>query len=160
MANIKTILLSIQEQLGECVPELAYVDKDWGQLSYEQPSVNFPCALLDIENINYSQQGNGGQIADAQITVTVANLRLVSSSLLAPKKEVAYEVIDLLDRVHNALQLFSNGEYAPLFRTNLKKVVADSSKECYKMTYQTAFSVSHDKGGDTAPAPGIRIDFK
>lgn len=153
-------MLSVQGRLGERVPELGYVDKDWGQLSHEKPAVKFPCALLDIENINYTQQGGGYQQADTQITVTVANLRLTAASLNAPRKEDAYQVIDLLERIHEALQLFSDGDYAPLFRTNLKKVLADSSKECYKITYQTAFAVSLDAGGGTAPAPEVKIHFK
>lgn len=160
MAGIKEIMLSVQGRLGERVPELGYVDKDWGQLSHEKPAVKFPCALLDIENINYTQQGGGYQQADTQITVTVANLRLTAASLNAPRKEDAYKVIDLLERIHEALQLFSDGDYAPLFRTNLKKVLADSSKECYKITYQTAFAVSLDTGGGTAPAPEVKIHFK
>ena len=31
-ANIKTILLAVQQRLGERVPELANIDKNWGQL--------------------------------------------------------------------------------------------------------------------------------
>ena len=33
-ANIKTILLAVQQRLAERVPELAYIDKNWGQLDY------------------------------------------------------------------------------------------------------------------------------
>ena len=36
-ANIKTILLAVQQRLAERVPELAYIDKNWGQLDYEAP---------------------------------------------------------------------------------------------------------------------------
>ena len=35
-ANIKTILLAVQQRLAERVPELAYIDKNWGQLDYEE----------------------------------------------------------------------------------------------------------------------------
>lgn len=160
MANIKEIILDIQERLGERVPELGYVDKDWGQLSHEVPAVQFPCALIDVVNVNYTQQGKGYQLADAQITITVANLRIVSSSLKAPRKEDAYRVIELLEQIHEALQLFSGGDYAPLFRINLKKEVADSSKECYKMTYQTAFTVKRDTGISTTPAPEVKVDIR
>lgn len=157
--GIKDILLSVQERLGSSVPELGYIDKDWGQLSYEKPAVKWPCALLDIENINYTQEGNGVQMADTQITVTVANLRLTASSLLAPNKEEAYRIIELLDRIHAALHLFTAGSYAPLFRTNLKKVVADSTHECYKMIYQTAFEEDFDTGETSAPVERIKLNF-
>ena len=48
--NIKTILLAVQQRLAERVPELAYIDKNWGQLDYEAPPVKWPCALLDIDD--------------------------------------------------------------------------------------------------------------
>ena len=160
MANIKEILLSVQERLGSTVPELQYIDKDWGQLSCEKPAVKYPCALLDVRNINYSQEGRGRQMADTQLTVTVANLRLAAASLLAPRKEEAYLVIDLLERIHAALHLFTAGGYAPLFRTNLKKVVADSSHECYEMTYQTSFEVGYDTSEKSRAVTGVRLQLK
>ena len=56
-ANIKTILLAVQQRLAERVPELAYIDKNWGQLDYEAPPVKWPCALLDIDEVPFSQIG-------------------------------------------------------------------------------------------------------
>lgn len=160
MDQIKPILLDVQQRLGSEVPELAYVDKDWGQLSYEKPPVKWPCALLDVKNVTFTQEGRGVQMADTQIIVTVANMRLVASSLAAPKAEDAYRIIELLDRIHAALHLFTAGAYSPLFRTNLRKVVADSSKECYEMTYQTAFEVGFDMGSTTAPPPKVKLTLK
>lgn len=160
MDQLKKILLEVQTRLGEQVPEFACVDKDWGQLSYEQPAVKFPCALLDMKNINYSQIGKGGQMADAQLTVTVANSRLVSSSLIAPNREDAYQVVELLGKVHAALNLFTTSDFAPLFRTNQRKVFADSSKECYEVTFQTAYQVGFDTGESLTPAPGVKIEIQ
>lgn len=160
MDTIKKILLDAQQRLGDQVPQLAYVDKDWGQLSFEKPPVKWPCALLDVKNANFTQEGNGIQLSETQITVTVANMRLVASSLAAPKAEDAYRIIELLAGIHAALHLFSTGSYAPLFRTNLRKVVADSTKECYEMTYQTAFEVGFDTGATTAPPPKVKLTLK
>lgn len=154
---IKEILQSVQTQLGDNVPELKYVDKDWGQLSHAQPAVKFPCMLLDIEDVSYSQIAKGGQMADTQITLTIADSRLTSSSLTAPKKEDAYKVIDLIEKVHTVLQNFTNGNYAPLFRTSLKKVLADSGKECYKIVYQTAYMEGAMCQYDTTPTTGVKI---
>ena len=95
MDPIAAILLSVQTQLGARVPELAYIDKDWGQLSYEVPSVKWPCALLDVENVNYTQEGGGRQMADTQLTITVADMRLTPASLAAPKRQDAYRIIEL-----------------------------------------------------------------
>lgn len=159
MDAIQQILLDVQNRLGQQVPDLAYVDKDWGQLKAELPAVKFPCALLDLNDIGFSQTGNGGQVADAKITVTVAHLRLTSSSLAAPKKEEAYRVIGLLAQIHETLHTFTAGDYAPLTRTRLRKVLADSSRECYELTYQTAYMVGHDTGGSTTRITGVRLEL-
>lgn len=160
MDEITTILLDVQDHLGKTVPELACVDKNWGQLALENPAVQFPCALLDIKDIVFSQTGNGGQVADTQITVTVANHRLTSSPLPPPEREEAYQTLGLLAKIHAALHTFSAGDYAPLFRTKLSKVVADSSRECYELTYQTAYAVGFERGGGTAHVAGVKIDLQ
>ena len=160
MDQIAAILLSVQTRLGECVPELMYIDKDWGQLSYEVPSVKWPCALLDVENVNYTQEGGGRQMADTQIVITVADLRLTPASLPAPDRESAYRTIELLGKIHRVLHHFSTDGYAPLFRTNLKKVVVNSSYECYRLTYQTAFEVGFDTGTTLSRIQGVKLNLK
>ncbi len=142
MAEIKNILLSVQEHLGATVPGIAHLDKDWGQLYYEQPPVKFPCGLLDIEEILYDQRGHGGQQAKTRLTVTVAGMRLSKSSGTAPAAEKAYELITLLEEIHDALQLFTTGDFAPLFRSSVKKILSDSGKEAYKLTYETAYAIA------------------
>lgn len=160
MDQIAAILLNVQTQLGESVPELAYIDKDWGQLSYELPSVKWPCALLDVENVNYTQEGGGRQMADTRITITVADMRLTPASLTAPDRMDAYKTIELLGKIHRALHNFSTVDYAPLFRSNLKKVVVNSSYECYRLTYQTAFEVGFDTGATTSRIQNVRLNLK
>lgn len=156
MAAIKDILLSVQERLGELVPELAYIDKDWGQLAYEKPAVRYPCALLDIEAITYTQEGGVTQMADGAISVRIANQRLTPASYLAPNREQAYEIINLVDKVHKALHRFAPPGYSPLFRTALRKEYGDSSKECYLITYQVAFEEGFDMG-NTGKVEGAKV---
>ena len=161
MDQIKTILLHIQQRLSKQVPELAYVDKDWGQLSYETPPVKWPCALLDIRAVDYTQLGRGHQMADTQVTVTVANMHPAASSPAAPKQEDIYQVIELLDEIHQALHLYTEGGYTPLFRTNLKKLsTADSSRECYEMTYQTAYETGFNAEEKFTEVPNVKVDIQ
>lgn len=155
---MKHIFLSIQDRLSE-IHGLQYIDKDWGQLQYEQPPVKWPCALLDVANADFKQMGRGFQQADVDITVTVANLNLVRSSSKAPMRGNAYATIDLLEEIHQALQLFSDGRhFSPLIRTNLQKVAADKDMEVYVMTYRTSFVVEK-RGKETVEvqaAPSVR----
>ena len=149
-ANIKTILLAVQQRLAERVPELAYIDKNWGQLDYEAPPVKWPCALLDIDEVPFSQIGGGGQIADGvTVEILAANLRLV-------------RLIELLDKIHSALQRFTDGTFGPMFRTQIKKIAAVRAGECYKVLYQTAYTLPGVQEGQSAKLPpsSIRLEMK
>lgn len=159
MDPIAAILLSVQTQLGARVPELAYISKDWGQLSYEVPPVKWPCALLDVKNVDYTQEGGSLQMGDTQLTITVADMRLTSASLAAPKLEDAYRTIELLGKIHRSLHHFAAGGYAPLFRTNLRKVEGNNSYECYRLTYQTAFEDGFDTGATSGRIQRVKLDL-
>lgn len=161
MERIATILSDVRTQLEENVSELAYIDKDRGQLPSEATSAAWPCALLDVENVDYTQEGDGRQMADARIIVTVADKRLSSASQAASEQEEdAFRIFGLLEEVHRALHCFSTGGYAPLCRTNLKKTAADDSYECYKLTYRTAFEVGFDTGATSSRIQGIRLNLE
>ena len=141
---MKNIFLAIQDRLSE-IPALKYIDKDWGQLRFENPPVKFPCALIDMANADFKQMGRGFQQADPfDIVITVADIRLMRSSAQAPRRENSYAVIDLLGDIHQALQLFSDGQhFSPMMRTNLQRVdmLDKEGAEVYAMTYRTAFTV-------------------
>lgn len=148
---MKSIFLSIQNKLAT-INTINYIDKDWGQLQYEQPPVQWPAVLLDVEQVNYTQMGRGAQRADADITVTVANINLQRSSaaVAAAKRANAYATIDLLDEIHQHLQLFSaNGMFTPLMRVQLRKTFINDNYEVYTMTYRTAFTVILEETGKT-----------
>lgn len=148
---MKNIFLSIQDRLSE-ISALKYIDKDWGQLQYENPPVQWPAALLDVEQAVYTQMGRDAQKAEADITITVANVNLQRSSagVAVAKRNNAYATIDLLDEIHQKLQLFSGGgQFTPLMRTQLRKVFNNDNHEVYAMTYKTAFTVPLNETGKT-----------
>jgi hypothetical protein len=141
---MKNIFLSIQEKLSE-ITELQHIDKNWGQLLYEQPPVKFPCALLDITGADYSQMGNLSQTANGIVEITIANLRFTPSSGKAPRKEGSYHVFEIMDKIHQLLHGYTNGEFQPLIRINLQKLDATAGYEIYKASYQTAWIVHKEK---------------
>lgn len=137
---MKQIFLSIQNKLSE-ISTLKYIDKDWGQLQYDNPPVKSPCALIDLLNIDFKQEGLGHQQAEADIIITIANINTVRSSSLAPQRTSAYAIFDVMEQVHQALQLFSgnNRQFSPLMRTNIQKIPYDKDAEVYQLTYRTSF---------------------
>ncbi|MGL5913071.1 MAG: hypothetical protein ACRCZB_02815 [Bacteroidales bacterium] len=145
---MKSIFLSIQEKLGE-ITELKYIDKDWGQLQYEQPPVKFPCALLDVANADFSQLGLLAQTANANIEITIAHLHLVPSSASAARKQEAYLVLDIIDKIHELLHGWSvEQKTTPLIRTNISKADASKNYEIYRITYATTWRVLKEQKGE------------
>lgn len=140
----KEIMTSIQARLKEQVPDLKYIDKDWGQLDTEYPAVNWPCCLIDIESVEYGD-GRAEQTADATVLLTIADQRTASSSSDATPAQVAeaYSTIDLVEAVAAKLHLFTNGNFAPLVRRSFKRVAAGTGYECYQVTYVTAYKCEY-----------------
>lgn len=137
---MKQIFLSIQSELSR-VSNLKHIDKNWNQLNYEQPPVKWPCALIDIANADYSQVAQLHQIAEADVEITIADLRFTNTSLRNPNREDGFDIFTLLDDVHQALQGFAPANAQPLVRTNLQKVDTGYNYEVYRMTYRTAWKV-------------------
>lgn len=136
---MKQIFLDIQQQLST-VPALKHIDKNWNQLNYEQPPVKWPCALIDIANADYSQVAQLHQIAEADVEITIADLRFTNTSLRNPNREDGFDIFTLLDDVHQALQGFRPTGAQQLVRTNLQKVEYGYNYEIYKMTYRTSWN--------------------
>lgn len=79
---MKQLLIDIQNRLQATVPALKYNDEDWGQLDYynvAQP-VKYPCALINISSITWSNQGDFVQQGLVSITITVCDVKLANTS--------------------------------------------------------------------------------
>ena len=79
-----------------------------------------------------------------------------------PRKADAYLLIELLDKIHSALQRFTDGTFGPMFRTQTKKIAAVRAGECYKVLYQTAYTLPGVQEGQSAKLPpsSIRLEMK
>ena len=53
---MKEVFKDIQQRL-QTIPEFRYIGEDWGQLNFEQPPVDWPCALIDLGNVDFSSAG-------------------------------------------------------------------------------------------------------
>lgn len=134
------------------IPELEYIDKDRGQLSDDGADIAYPCALLDVKEVAYTQEGKGTRMADIQLAVTVAHSQ-------DPSAEETYNVIGLIEDTDNALHLFCVGDFTPLFCTGVKKMSANGGKECYEMTYRTFAEIGHDTGMTGMVVRDVDIDI-
>ncbi|WP_190304354.1 hypothetical protein, partial [Flavobacterium branchiophilum] len=92
---MKQVLENILNKLSE-VTELKYIDENWGQLDYYSPNmpVKWPCCLIDISDVNYSNLGvdrnavpQNRQLGKATVKLTLANLKLTNTSMQAPQTQ-------------------------------------------------------------------------
>lgn len=142
--NKSTIIKDLQDMLSESLPNVKYIDKDLGQLDYEQPPVGWPCILIDILEMDIRHLNDLNEKDSPILALTVANKRSASGSAHAPRasKEKSYETLDLTDQVHRLVQNFSaaGAEYTPLNAESFRKLSAQPGVECYLMTYKTHYN--------------------
>ncbi len=158
LITMKHIFLDIQDHLQQQVPALKYIDKDWGQFSFPQPPVKYPCALIDLDSIDYTQAAHQDRLATATIAITIADQRLRRSSALAPAHNDAYNIFDLLEQVMAALDgLTIPGTCQQLTRSNLRKDLGDDSHDIYTVTFTTAWLDRYENGATAQAAPSIHV---
>ena len=158
---MESIFLDIQAKL-QTVEGLAYCGEDWGQLNFEQPPVNFPCALIDIGNITYSQAGNNTQLADAILNITVADVQNQGINPAMPPMLQAnsFRLFTLLENINKALHGKQGGNYGKLCRTQIRKTLREDLIREFVISYRFSFTdasaqpASHKING-VAPAFGF-----
>ena len=156
---MKQIFLSIQDRLATLVPALRYIDKNWNQLNIPQPPVQWPCCLIDLDSIDYSQTSSADRLADATIILTVATQHTVRSSAKATTKADAYDILDVLESVIEALDGWRVPDTTQaLIRTRLAKTYSDQSYDVYTLTFTTAWIEQVTEEGQTvAASPSINV---
>lgn len=143
---MKNLLEKLQLRLAE-IPQLKYIDENWGQLDYYSPNmpVQYPCVLIDIGQVQYSNLGKDltktpqqRQIAQVQIKITIANMRLTNTSLLAPRrqKEDSWSIWTLIEMIHQKIHGFSLlPNVTPLIRTSQNRTLRDDGIQEYEVYY-------------------------
>lgn len=140
---MKNLLNAILNRLGE-VTELQYIDENWDQLNeYPNTPVKFPCALVDyrisgkVDYLNLVQRG------DFSIEIIIADKKLSNSNLKAPasQRQKSFEIIDLVDKIHNKLHGWSPTEDSG--RMVDKTLQKDFQQGIKRMTM--TFEVHHTK---------------
>ncbi len=147
---MKQIFLAIQDRLAATVPALRHTDKNWGQLTLPQPPVQWPCCLIDLDSVDYSQTASPDSLAQAAITLTLADRHTVRSSAKAPSKADAYDFLDIIEAVSESLEGWRvpNTTQA-LTRTRLARAYADTSYDVYTLTLSTAWVEQIRQEGET-----------
>ena len=148
---MKLVLQNIQNILTT-IPELIYVDEDWGQLDDYSPNppTQFPLVLIDIGSLQFSDIGKdrnavpeNRQMATGTIVLSIANLKLTNTSGRAPQtqKNAAWSIWDIIENVHKKIHgVVVGGTAGAMLRTNMRKVKRDDGIQEYEVTYTVGLS--------------------
>ncbi|MDR3350365.1 MAG: hypothetical protein LBN98_01790 [Prevotellaceae bacterium] len=146
---MKQLLTDIQNRLATATHTgnsqlFAYVDLDWGQADFYDgmPPVKFPCALIDVQNATYSNEGNLVQIGIITVQVRIVDLILSRTSAGAPaeQREKAARILDLLRETYRLLHGFSGNHYGPLIRQITARIRRRDGLHEYMITFETALT--------------------
>lgn len=146
---MKNLFISIQNKINE-ITAIKYVDEDWGQLNYTpNPPAKFPCALIDITSLNFSNIGKDNtanppnrQLGEGTITFIIADLKLSNTSQRAPQsqKDNTWSIWAIIEELHQKVHGWKPIENSgALLRTNLKRIRRDDGIQEYQVTYSIGF---------------------
>ena len=144
-------ILSNLKQHLTAITGIRYIDEDWGQLDDYSPNppVQWPCVLIDVSAVSYSNLGqdatripNSRQQGEAQLTVKIANVKLSNTSAMAGPK-VRYqqvpEIFEIMQQVHNRLHGYRPNERAgKLIRVSMQRSRRDDGVQVYEVNYSFA----------------------
>lgn len=140
------VIQSIQNRI-KTLPNIQYVDEDWGQLDYYAPNfpVKWPCVLIDIGSAQFANLGmdktaspTNRQTASATISLTIANLKLTNTSGNAPQlqKYQGFNIWKLQEDIHALLHGWNPTENTgKLIRTGMQRTKRDDGVQEYTVTY-------------------------
>ena len=132
---MKQIIQNIQDKLVQDVSALKYVDQDWGQMDFfPTPPVKFPCALIDIQSVQFTNTGNFIQQGTAMVVIRLFDLKLSNSSQKAPdnQKENAKKIWQLIEDVNKSIhgQNFLQEGYGLPIREQMRRTKRNDG--CYQ----------------------------
>jgi hypothetical protein len=161
---MKELLEAIQARISDKVPAIKYVDEDWGQLDYysSTPPVQWPCCLIDADNITWANLGNKQQQGTGTVVLHVANKKLTNTSAKAPvtQRNKAYAIQDVIQELHEALHTYlptKNG--GTLIRKSTGRNKRDDGIQHYIITYQCKVNGPFDTGQGLGENLGIGIEI-
>lgn len=161
------LLLALYDRIAAEVPEIRYMDQDFGQLEIldelGRPPVSWPCLLFDFTGTNYDQLLQQVQTGNLQLQVRLGFAPYSASNSLAPTdvKKKALQYYELENKVYVALQGWDAGGLCqPFTRT------ADGTErreDTYRVRVLTFSSQFEDTSATPAmqkvPRPPLEFNF-
>lgn len=145
------LFIALSDHLKKQVPELRWIDQDFGQLEVFEyrPNVAFPCVLIDFAAAAYSNLSQLSQVGELTITVRIGFTPFSSAQQSAPMdvRQKALEYYEIEQKVYQALQGFNTLQCQPLMRMSAQteqRVSASGAQDASGLrvrilSFQTSF---------------------
>jgi hypothetical protein len=142
------LYLDLSDYLKTAVPELRWIDQDFGQLEHFEyrPEVTFPCALIDFAMANYSAMAGLTQIGEVSINIRLGFSPFSKSYQLAPMnvKKKALEYYSIEQKVFEAIHGWApeTSYCQPLIRVSTTTEQRDNDAQGLRvrvLTFSTAY---------------------
>lgn len=161
---MEEILNVILDKLKKDVPELRWIDVNLGQMAVENPPVDYPCALVDVTDIDYTTAGMKRQVGEARIEIELYFIVRNPANTAAPDniRKQAFEHFGVVKKVYKALEGVSGENFGSLNRKQVRR-----DKGYYPRSFTLVFRCSVEDQG-AVPAyrklpgviPGITAEKK
>jgi hypothetical protein len=141
----KELFTLVSDRLEKEVPQLHWIDAEMGQLSSRggtRPPVAFPCALVEISYTSCDTLSGGKQRITAEIQLRIGfNIPGPTNSNVPDKyRDMALSYMDVLDRVHQAMQWWDGGRmFNPMRRIRAIPEKGSAGFKTWLITYSTSF---------------------
>jgi hypothetical protein len=137
----KKLYLDLASQLKTEVPELLWIDVDEGQLNEENPPIAYPCALIDIEYPNCSDESETIQLCIARVTIRYAFKPSGQAASATPIviQQKALERWDIVTKTYAALQGWETSEASSFSRRSQTKERRRDKIQVIVQVWETTF---------------------
>lgn len=139
------IYLELVNRLKTEVPELRYIDQDFGQLENytTMPPVSFPCVLIELGEFDFEDfAGKNTQQGQGMVLIRFATEAWSQSNNLATQqiRETALAYYDIEQKIHLALHGWRATGFSKLLRRKaVKEQRDDTNLRVRILAYTTSF---------------------
>lgn len=137
---MKQLFKDITAEL-DTIAELRWVDEDKGQMNYEQPTVAFPCALVNIGVPRSKGLTKTIRECTASITIKLCVKFSGNTSTVTPQaaRDISLEYYDLIDTVDAKMEGFFSDNFNALRLVNISQTPRQGDIKIINLTYATDF---------------------
>ena len=149
--------LDLQERIRENVPEIEWIEQDFGQDVFDKwrPNVAFPAVLIDFPNTRYEAEAGLSQWAEADINIRLLVAPFSQSYDDAPieVKEEALQYFEIEQKLINSLHGWcpeddnGNSYCQPLIR---KSIFSDNRNDLGLRIRSIAFGTAYEEDFEAA----------